>query len=47
MYERIREVHPLAASAMRFVDLSNRDEMERRESEQKTTKKLAELEKKA
>ena len=46
MYERIREVHPLAASAMRFVDLSNRDEMERRESEQKTTKKLAALERK-
>lgn len=46
MYERIKEVHPLAASAMRFVDLSNRDEMERRESEQRTAKKLAKLEKK-
>lgn len=47
MYERIKEVHPLAASAMRFVDLSNRDEMERRASEKKTTQKLAELGKKA
>lgn len=43
MYARIKEVHPLAASAMTFVDLSNRDEMERRESEKKTTQKLAAL----
>lgn len=46
MYERIREVHPLAASAMRFVDLSNRDEMERRASEQRTAEKLAALDQK-
>jgi thymidylate synthase ThyX len=46
MFERIKEVHPRAAAAMNFVDLSQRDDMERRESEKRTAKKLAELDSK-
>lgn len=45
MYLRVKEVHPLLAEMISFIDLSSRDEMERRESEKRTTAKLAALEK--
>lgn len=41
MYRKVKEVHPLLVSAMKFVDLSDNDELERRESEKKIDQKLA------
>ena len=46
MFYRIKEVHPLLAEAMKFVDLSGSDDMERRAAEAKKAKKLAALAKK-
>lgn len=45
MHVRIKEVHPLFASAMKFVDMSEHG-LERLDAEKKTDKKLEELKKK-
>jgi thymidylate synthase ThyX len=44
MYLRVKEVHPLLVEAMKFVDMSDADELERRASEKRTDQKLANLE---
>lgn len=46
MYRRVKDVHPLLVSAMTFVDLSASGELERRESEKKTDRKLEAIKKK-
>jgi len=40
MYRKVKEVHPTLVEAMKFVDLSMNDEMERRASERKIDQKL-------
>lgn len=43
MYRRVKEVHPALVAAMKFVDLSNSDQLERRASERKIDQKLSSL----
>ena len=43
MFLRVQEVHPRLASYARFVDLSERDELERRASERRIDEKLSSL----
>lgn len=46
MYQNVQEVHPILVEYMKFVDLSETDELERRSSEKKIDEKLASLQKK-
>src|SRR5438105_3796054 len=43
MFRRVQEVHPRLASYARFVDLGERDELERRASEKRIDEKLSAL----
>ena len=43
MFRRVREVHPRLAAQARFVDLGPADQLERRASERRIDRKLAEL----
>ena len=43
MFRRVREVHPRLAGYARFVDLEERDELERRASERRLDEKLSTL----
>ena len=46
MFLRVQEVHPRLASYARFVDLSERDELERRAAERRIDEKLGALDQK-
>ena len=43
MFRRVQEVHPRLAAGARFVDMGPGDELERRASERRIDRKLAEL----
>ena len=46
MFRRVQEVHPRLAAYARFVDLEDRDELERRASERRIDEKLSALDRK-
>jgi hypothetical protein len=43
MFRRVREVHPRLVAHARFVDLGPGEELERRASERRIDRRLAEL----